>query len=96
MFGRKKLQAVLKALDALVDANPCGMSDEQLSKMADDIQYLIDIKHRQEVSREEAAVMLGISTRSFRRLVIEGKIPQGHRNGHKELSWYVDDIIKLK
>lgn len=47
------------------------------------------------ISKESAAIELGIHPSSFDKLVAEGKIPKGKKKlGWKELRWYTDDIIE--
>jgi predicted DNA-binding transcriptional regulator AlpA len=47
------------------------------------------------ISKESAAIELGIHPSSFDKLVAEGKIPKGKKKlGWKELRWYTNDIIE--
>lgn len=91
--GQQALLAVAKEIEQLAETNPCKANDDALGMIASSIKLLIRTKVKTEVSREKASRLLGISTRTFHRKVKSGEIPQGHRDGHKELSWFVDDIL---
>ncbi|MCQ2349105.1 MAG: helix-turn-helix domain-containing protein [Paludibacteraceae bacterium] len=92
--GKEELINVAREIEELATNNPCGASESVLISIARGLRALIRTKVKTEVSREEASRILGVSTRTFRRLVVDGKIPKGYRNGHKELSWYVEDLKK--
>lgn len=48
------------------------------------------------ISKEKAAIELGIHPSTFDKLVVEGKIPKGKKElGWKELRWYTDEIIEV-
>ena len=96
--GRTALVQVAKQIAELAESNPCGMNDSMLLNIANSIKSMISTKVRQELSREASARYLGLSLRTFCRYVEDGRIPRGHRSGHKELSWYIDelDAVKLK
>lgn len=94
MSGKKRLLAVLKSIEMLVESNPCGWNDERMESLSDDLQALVSVKHRQEVSRDGAARILGVSTRTLRRKVSNGEIPPPHRTGDKSgVKYYIDDLV---
>lgn len=70
----------------------CGWSDDMLYACAQTIKSLIAIKCRIGLSIEETARYFGVSTRTIRRRVQEGKLPKPHRQGHKEITFYTDEI----
>ena len=94
--GKTALVQVAKQIAELAESNPCGMDDTMLNSLAKSLKSLIGTKVRQELSREASARYLGMSLRTFCRYVEEGRIPKGHRHGHKELSWYVDELDAVK
>lgn len=94
MSGKKRLLAVLKSIEMLVESNPCGWNDERMESLSDDLQALVSVKHRQEVSRDGAARILGVSTRTIHRKVSKGELPTPHRNGDKSgVKFYADELI---
>lgn len=94
--GKRALVQVAKQIEELAENNPCGMEDDILDSFANALKSLIKIKIRNELSREASARYLGLSLRTFCRYVEAGRIPRGHRCGHKELSWYVDELDAVK
>lgn len=88
------LLAVIKSIEMLVESNPCGWNDERMESLSDDLQALVSVKHRQEVSRDGAARILGISTRTLGRRVKSGEIKPPHRNGDKSgVKFYTDELF---
>jgi predicted DNA-binding transcriptional regulator AlpA len=94
--GKRALVQVAKQIEELAENNPCGMEDSMLLNIANSIKSMISTKVRQELSREASARYLGLSLRTFCRYVENGRIPKGHRSGHKELSWYIDELDAIK
>lgn len=94
--GRKRLIDASRQILFLAENNPCQMSDTMLGVIAQSISSLIGTKVKQEMSREQVSRYLGVSTRTLGRMVAKGEIPKGHRHGHKELSWFVEDIERAK
>lgn len=88
------LLAVIKSIELLVESNPCNWEDNRMESLSDDLQALVSVKHRQEVSRDGAARILGISTRTLGRRVKSGEIKPPHRNGDKSgVKFYMDELF---
>ena len=68
-------------------ANTSDIEEEQALKI------FTAIIHR-PVSKERAAIELGISTSRFDFLVKEGKLPKGYKEiGFKEKRFYLDEVL---
>ena len=71
-----------------VRANTSDIEEEQALKIFTAILH-------EPVSKERAAIELGISPSRFDKLVEEGKLPKGKKKiGWKELRFYLDEIIE--
>ena len=85
---RKTLSRLLRETADKFDAGTSEASEEQI------IEGMRVFLHT-PISKESAAIELGIHPSSFDKLVAEGKIPKGKKKlGWKELRWYTDDIIE--
>lgn len=70
-----------------IDSDSCILSQEESNYLLSQIMHI-------ELKKSEAAERLGISTRTFDRRVSAGELPQGkHVMHHKDLVWYLDEII---
>lgn len=59
--------------------------------------YGLSVGKKQWVTKEEASGMLGISTSTFDRIVLNGGLPRGKKvAGKKNLIWKVKDIEDCK
>ena len=95
--GRQRLTAVLRGIEELVTANPCNWDEAKYGELADTLQAILGLNQRQEVSRDGAARILGISVRSLNRKVSNGEIKPPHRNGDKSgVKYYTDDLLNAK
>ena len=83
-----------KVLGDLAEENPCRMSDELFSSFARSIRGMIDGELRSSISREEAARYLHVSTRTLKRKQDKGEIAKPKRDGHKELSFSIVNLIR--
>ena len=80
--------------DLLIDtaskfrANTSEIEEEQAIKIFHAVLH-------EPISKERAAIELGISPSRFDKLVEEGKLPKGKKKiGWKELRFYLDEIIE--
>ena len=93
MEEKEKLKNALDGLAKTIDSNPCGMGRSMFCILAMLVGELCKFfQRKQYLSCDEAAAMLGISTRTLRRRVKEGKIPQPKHYGHWEVSFLRKDI----
>lgn len=84
----KEISRLLREADDRFDAGTSEASEEQI------IEGMRVFLHT-PISKEKAAIELGIHPSTFDKLVVEGKIPKGKKElGWKELRWYTDEIIK--
>lgn len=84
----KEISRLLREAADKFDAGTSEASEEQI------IEGMRVFLHT-PISKEKAAIELGIHPSSFDKLVAEGKIPKGKKElGWKELRWYTDEIIK--
>ena len=84
----KEISRLLRETADKFDAGTSEANEEQLLEG-------IRIFLHTPISKESAAIELGIHPSSFDKLVAEGKIPKGKKKlGWKELRWYTDDIIE--
>jgi predicted DNA-binding transcriptional regulator AlpA len=85
---REGLSKLLREIADKLDTNTSEIEEEQA------LEIMKLIAHY-PISKESAAIELGIHPSSFDKLVAEGKIPKGKKKlGWKELRWYTDDIIE--
>ncbi|MGN1385671.1 MAG: helix-turn-helix transcriptional regulator [Bacillus sp. (in: firmicutes)] len=71
----------------MAEHNPCGMSDDIMGFIAKAIKSLLDSFIAVDMSREQAANYLGVSTRTLGRLVEEGLIEQPKRRGFRNKAY---------
>jgi len=84
----KEISRLLRETADKFDAGTSEANEEQL------LEGMRIFLHT-PISKESAAIELGIHPSSFDKLVAEGKIPKGKKKlGWKELRWYTDDIIE--
>ena len=84
----KEISRLLRETADKFDAGTSEANEEQI------IEGMRIFLHT-PISKESAAIELGIHPSSFDKLVAEGKIPKGKKKlGWKELRWYTDDIIE--
>lgn len=63
-----------------------NINEEQMMK-------IVEVLTHRELSKEEAAIHLKMSTSRFNTLVNEGRMPKGRKKlGFKEKVWYLDEI----
>ena len=87
---KEKLISILKETVANLEADNTNLNEEQMVRIA-------EILTHREVSKEEAAIHLKLSTSRFDALIKEGKYPKGRKIiGFKEKRWYIDEIDKCK
>ena len=83
----KEISKLLRETADKFDAGTSEANEEQI------IEGMRVFLHT-PISKENAAIELGIHPSSFDKLVAEGKIPKGKKKlGWKELRWYTDEII---
>ena len=84
----KEISRLLRETADKFDAGTSEVNEEQI------LEGMRVFLHT-PISKESAAIELGIHPSSFDKLVAEGKIPKGRKKlGWKELRWYTDDIIE--
>ena len=93
-FGKKFLSAALSVFKEAVERGECGEQDvEYWCEVA---RYEMDRRGlgRQEwLTKDEASAMLGVSTSTFDRRVLQGELPRGESKRHrKNLYWRREDI----
>ena len=85
---RVELARLLRETADKLDANASEADDEQAFEV-------IKLLSHEPVSKERAAIELGISPSRFDKLVEEKKLPKGKKKlGWKELRYYLDEIIE--
>lgn len=90
MEGKRRFLGIVRKAFVLATENSCGWTEEQYRSMADAMEQMIDLNRKAEVSRDGAARIMGISTRTLQRKVDKGEIPSPHRNGDKSgIKFYV-------
>ena len=87
MTGKEQIDNIAEQLKFLAEHNPCGMGDDVMELMAKAIKSLLDSFIAVDMSREQAANYLGISTRTLGRLVEEGLIAQPKRRGFRNKAY---------
>lgn len=71
-------------------ATACGMSDEELQAICNEVQWMLDGR----MTKHEVAKRLGQSTSTVDRLVRDGKLPEGKsRAGSHEKYWDKADVL---
>lgn len=93
--GQKALIELAEEIKTLAEANPCGWNSDKLTAVADTLKALISLRVRVGMSREQLARYLGVSTRTIQRRVREGRLPQPHHDGHKEITFYLDEVDRI-
>lgn len=84
----KEISKLLRNAADSFDAGNSVVTEEQL------IEGMKVFLHT-PISKEKAAIELGIHPSTFDKLVVEGKIPKGKKElGWKELRWYTDEILQ--
>lgn len=88
MIDLKKILAnYLRESADNIESGSCIINDEESKQLMRQIMHI-------ELKKSEAAERLGISTRTFDRRVNAGELPPGkHVIHHKDLIWYLDEII---
>ena len=82
---------ISRLLRETADKFDAGTSEANEEQMLEGMRIFLHTP----ISKESAAIELGIHPSSFDKLVAEGKIPKGKKKlGWKELRWYTDDIIE--
>lgn len=94
--GKEELQAQIELLDLLVEENPCRLPDTAFSSIATAIKCIIGRQAKKEMSMEEVSLYFNTTPRTIRRWQQSRNFPNGHRLGHRELSFYADEIAKWK
>lgn len=93
-FGKKFLSAALSVIKEAVDRGECGQQD--VDYWCEVLQYEMDrrgLDRPKWVTKDEASAMLGISTSTFDRRVLQGELPRGESKRHrKNLYWRREDI----
>lgn len=93
MEEKEKLKNAIDGLSKIIDTNPCGMGKGMFYVLALLVTEMCKFfQRKQYLSCDEAASILGISTRTLRRRVKEGKIPAPKHYGHWEVSFRREDI----
>jgi len=84
-------QEISRLLRETADKFDAGTSEANEEQILEGMKIFLHTP----ISKESAAIELGIHPSSFDKLVAEGKIPKGKKKlGWKELRWYTDDIIE--
>ena len=84
-------QEISRLLRETADKFDAGTSEANEEQILEGMRIFLHTP----ISKESAAIELGIHPSSFDKLVAEGKIPKGKKKlGWKELRWYTDDIIE--
>lgn len=94
--GKRELQKQINLLSALVSENPCRMPDDFFSAMAKSLRALVSRHSKQQMSMEEVALFFNTTPRTIRRWQQTRNFPSGRSFGHRELSFYADEIIEWK
>ena len=93
MKEKEDLKEAVETLVKVIDENPCGMGRAMFWALSLFVKEAVKFfKHKQYLSTEEAAAMIGISPRTLRRRVQEGLIPPPRHDGHREVSYRYKDI----
>ena len=93
MGERQRFLTTVRKVFVLANENMCGWDDEQFKAMSDAMEQMIALNKRQEVSRDGAARILGISTRTLQRKVNNGEIKPPHRCGDKGgVKFFTDEL----
>lgn len=87
MSGKDQINDIAEQLKFLAEHNPCGMGDDVMGFVAKAIKSLLDSFIAVDMSREQAAIYLGVSTRTLGRLVDEGLIAKPKRKGFRNKAY---------
>lgn len=87
MSGKEQINDIADQLKFLAEHNPCGMGDDSMGFIAKAIKSLLDSFIAVDMSREQAAIYLGVSTRTLGRLVDEGLIEKPKRRGFRNKAY---------
>ena len=99
MSGKEQIHDIADQLKFLAEHNPCGMGDDVMSFIAKAIKSLLDSFIAVDMSREQAAIYLGVSTRTLGRLVDEGLIAKPKRKGFRNKAYSkksLDEYLKTR
>ena len=93
MGEKEDLKQAINDLIKVIDENPCGMGSAMFWTLTIFIKEIVKFFRRKRyLSADEAARMLGVSTRTLRRRVEAGEIPPPKHYGHWEVSYKTEDI----
>lgn len=87
------LMGAMDELKRVVEENPCGMSAALFGVVAACVMGLCSFfRKKRFLSADEAARLMGVSTRTLRRRVQQGVIPAPKHYGHWEVAFRREDI----
>ena len=93
--GQQEFIELAHVLGDLAVENPCRMSDDLFGSFAKSLRGVISGELRSSLSREEAARYLHVSTRTLKRMQDRGEMAKPQRDGHKELSFPMVNLVKM-
>lgn len=90
--GQREIIEACEQIRSIATENACGWSEDELFLLGKTIKALISIKVRVGLSIEETARYFGVSRRTIQRRVKEGSLPQPKTLGHKEKTFFTDEL----
>lgn len=96
MSGKEELKKQLAIMDEMVDSNVCSIPDPVLLSIAEALRGITGRQYKTELSKEKVALYFSVSTRTIDRWIENKGFPKGHRDGHHELSFSLDEVIEWK
>lgn len=97
MSGKDEMCRLCDEIKMMSQSGKC--SEITMHTVAASVRGMMKAFIEPELSREEAANMLGVSTRTLSRMVDAGKIEAPRRHGHKEQSYSrasIEEYIEKK
>lgn len=87
------LKTLLKQINNDIDSGNSNISEKEQEEVIDLIRTILS----EDVSKIDAADIIGVSRATFDNYIKKGLLPEGkHRRGFKELSWNKHILNKFK